>query len=259
MAMNETYTPGYSSNVIEFMSRRSVERQASFLLPHLKSNQRLLDIGCGPATITLGLAQIVSPGEVVGIDMAESQLNLARQNANQNQVQNIQFVSGSIYQLPFGDDEFDVVFSHAVFEHLKAPVAALREIYRVLKPGGLVALRSPDWDGFIIHPFSTELKAAMEYYKTIQTTNGGDVLAGRKLKDWVQQAGFHEAKWSGSFEFTDDIVAISEYLASQLELNAGKCSLDKRTLNQFANAFRQLPSDSAAIFAGSWGEVIARK
>lgn len=129
----------------------------------------------------------------------------------------------------------------------------------MLKPNGLVALRSPDWGGFIVHPPSPELKAAMEFYQKIQTANGGDVLAGRKLKEWTQFAGFHDVKWSGSFEFIDDIVAITEYLASQLEFNAGKFSPDETTLAQFTNAFRQLPLQPGAIFAGSWGEVIAVK
>lgn len=115
--MNETYTPGYSANAVDFMSRRSAEQQARFLLPHLKSGQRLLDIGCGPGTITLGLAKNVAPGEAVGVDLAENQLSVARQNAMQNKIENIRFVSDSIYELPFANEEFDVVFAHAVFEH----------------------------------------------------------------------------------------------------------------------------------------------
>ncbi len=257
--MNEIYTPGYSTNAVDFMSRRSAERQARFLLPHLKSGQRLLDIGCGPGTITVGLAKAVAPGEVVGIDLPESQLSVARQNAAQSKLNNARFVVASIYELPFADETFDVVFAHAVFEHLKEPVSAIKEIHRVLKPGGLVALRSPDWGGFIVHPLSPELGAAMEFYQQIQSANGGDVLAGRKLKEWVIAAGFRKANWSGSFEFSDDIVAITEYLASQLELNAAKekFALDVDILAKFANAFRQLPLQPRAIFAGSWGEVIA--
>ena len=257
--MNETYTPGYSSNAVDFMSRRSAGQQARFLLPYLKSGQRLLDIGCGPGTITLGLAKIVAPGEVTGLDPAESQLNVARQNGAKNKIENARFMAGSIYELPFSGEQFDLVFAHGVFEHLLEPITALREIHRVLKPNGLAALRSPDWGGFIVHPLSSMLEAAMELYQKIQITNGGDVFAGRKLKDWVLSAGFRDAKWSGSFEFTDDLAGITGYLANQLELNAERFSADKNTLAQFTNALRQLPAQPGAIFAGSWGEVIATR
>lgn len=255
----ETYTPGYSAGAVDFMARRSAERQARFLLPHLKPGQRLLDIGCGPGTITMGLAKSVAPGDVTGVDLAESQLGLARANAAKKGIENIRFISCSIYELPFPDGGFDVVFAHAVFEHLKEPVSALREIRRVLKPGGIVALRSPDWGGFIVHPFPPVLRDAMDAYRQIQTANGGDVFAGRKLGEWALAAGFRGAKWTGSFEFTEDIVSITEYLANQLEINAGREGffLDAGTLACYAKAFRQLPLEPGAIFAGSWGEIIA--
>jgi len=126
--VNETYTPGYSASAVAFMSGRSAERQARFILPRLKPGMRLLDIGCGPGTITVGLAAAVAPGPVTGVDMAESQLELARDNAAQNKIENVRFQRASIYELPFTDGEFEVVFAHAVFEHLKEPVAALREV-----------------------------------------------------------------------------------------------------------------------------------
>ncbi len=257
--MREIYTPGYSSAAVDFMARRCAEKQARFLLPHLRSGQRLLDIGCGPGTITVGLARAVAPGEAIGMDLADSQADLARENAMEAGTENVRFISGSIYDLPFDRHQFDVVFAHAVFEHLKEPGPALAEIRRILKPGGMVALRSPDWGGFIAHPPSPDLQAAMECYRAVQTANGGDVHAGRKLKEWAETAGFHDARWSGSFEFTEDIVSITEYLASQLEQSAdnGKLAMDKSLVAQYANACRQLPLQPGAIFAGSWGEVIA--
>ena len=195
------------------------------------------------------------------MDLAESQLELARRHAAENKIQNVRFISGSIYELPFAGETFDVVFSHTVFEHLKEPVSALREIRRVLKPGGIVALRSPDWAGFIVHPLSPALKGALELFQRIQLANGGDVLAGRKLKDWAETAGFRGAKWSGSYDHTDDIPGIAEFLACQLELhgNNGGSSLDRNTLAEYISAYRQLPSQPGALFAASFGELIASK
>ena len=76
--MNETYTPGYAANAVDFMARRSVETHAQFLLPHLKPSLRLLDIGCGPGTISIGLAKAVAPGEVIAVDSGPSQIEEAR-------------------------------------------------------------------------------------------------------------------------------------------------------------------------------------
>jgi SAM-dependent methyltransferase len=147
--------------------------------------------------------------------------------------------------------------------HLKDPIAALRQFHRVLKPGGLVAVRSPDWGGFLVHPLTPEIKAALEYYQKVQSANGGDVNAGRKLKEWAETAGFKNAQWSGSFEFVDELGAISEYLASQLELNVStgfsEDSLQTKSLGKFATALRLLPHQLGALFAGSWGELIAAK
>jgi len=259
--MKETYTPGYTSSAVDFMSRRSAERQARFFLPHLKPGIRLLDIGCGPGTITVGLAKAVAPGEVVGMDLAESQIELARQRAADNKLENARFIAGSIYEMPFGDEGFDAVLAHTVFEHLKEPVPALREIRRVLKPGGLVGLRSPDWGGFIVHPLSPEIRSGMELFESMQTANGGDVLAGRKLKEWTIAAGFREVKWSATFEFTDDVPGISEFLASQMELHAAgeKRQVNGGAIARYADAFRKLPALPGAIFGGAMGEVIAYK
>lgn len=160
--MSETYTPGYSTNAVDFMARRLAETHAQFLLPHLKPEIRLLDIGCGPGTISIGLAKAVAPGEVIAVDLGTSQIEEARKRASDAGLSNLRFQCESVYSLPFKDGEFDLVFAHAVFEHLKEPVAALREIRRVLKPGGLVALRSPDWGGFIIAPETPGLQIAIK-------------------------------------------------------------------------------------------------
>ena len=156
-----------------------------------------------------------------------------------------------------------MVFAHALFEHLKDPIAALSQIHRTLKPGGLVALRSPDWGGFLVHPLTPEIKEALEYYQKVQPANGGDVHAGRKLKEWAERAGFKNAQWSGSFEFVDELGAISEYLASQLESSSvsgfPEDSLERKSLLAFAIALRSLPRQPGALFAGSWGELSASK
>jgi ubiquinone/menaquinone biosynthesis C-methylase UbiE len=246
-AMNETYTPGYSANAVDFMARRSVETHAQFLLPHLKPGIRLLDIGCGPGTISIGLAKAVASGEVIAVDSGTSQIEEARKRALDAGLSNLRFQCESVYSLPFKDVEFDLVFAHAVFEHLKEPVSALREIRRVLKPGGLVALRSPDWGGFIIAPEMPGLQIATKCYTDLQTANGGDIHVGRKFPGLLRIAGLTPKTFSASYECYESAPLIGEYLALRLQTAGAK--------NE-AEAMRQWSRHPDAIFAQAWCEMI---
>lgn len=261
---DETYTPGYTANSSSFMARRTAQNHAAFLLPHLKPGMRLLDCGCGPGTITLGLSQTVAPGHVVGVDREQSQLGAAAARLKAAGVQ-AEFRACSIYELPFPDASFDVVFSHAVFEHLKDPQRAALEVRRVLKPGGLTALRSPDWGGFIVSPGSPMLDRAIEYYRRLQTENGGDVFAGRKLKRLLIEAGFSEVSASGAYESYDPVDSITEYLALRIEASVSQDRVVERgwvteqEIKAMASALRALPAQPDAVFLQAWCEAVGKK
>ena len=113
---------------------------ASFLAPHLRAGMRLIDCGCGPGSITIDLARIVAPGEVVGIDRRQASLSDARTFARERGVANVAFEVANVYQLPFPDRSFDAAFACALLQHLAAPLAALKEMRRVLKPGGVIGI-----------------------------------------------------------------------------------------------------------------------
>lgn len=137
----EAYAPGYSDRVHEEMARRRADEFAGFFLPYLASGMRLLDVGCGPGSVTLDLAALVAPGEVVGVDIEPQQVERARALAAERGVTNARFERGDAYALPFPDGAFDAVFAHAVLTHLRDPLAALMEFRRVLRPGGVVGIR----------------------------------------------------------------------------------------------------------------------
>ena len=245
----ENYTPGYSSNAVDFMSRRTAESHAAFFLSQLKPGMRLLDCGCGPGGITLGLAERVRPGEVVGIDMGGTQLEHAQERAKAANVP-ATFREASVYLLPFPDGDFHAVFSHALFEHLAEPLKALAELRRALRPGGCVGLRSPDWGGFVLHPWSGKLASALADYQDLQRSNGGDVFAGRKLAAWLRQAGFTRVQASASYEIYPSATFIADYLARQL---------DAKGRSHSAAILREWAQEPDALFAQAWFEAIGYK
>jgi len=190
MSPAETYTHGHHESVLRSHRWRTAENSAGYLLPHLTSGQRLLDIGCGPGTITLDLARRVAPGQVVGLDREVTPLIAARASVTEQGVPNVGFTVGDAYQLDFGDGCFDVVHAHQVLQHLTDPVAALREMGRVCKPGGLVAVRDADYAAMTWYPADPRLDRWLELYQRVARDNGGEPDAGRRLLAWAKAAGF---------------------------------------------------------------------
>ena len=153
---------------------------------------RVLDAGCGPGTITRGLARAVTPGgSCTGVDGEASQIELARAHVDAMHG-NLTFEVASIYRLPFAAASFDAVLSHAVFEHLARPHAALAELRRVLRPGGVVGVCSSDWSDAQIDPRGEDVDVALRCHLLLRRKAGGDPYAGARLPGWVAAAGFLE-------------------------------------------------------------------
>jgi ubiquinone/menaquinone biosynthesis C-methylase UbiE len=251
--LQAAYTPGYSPQITQFMARRTAESHAAFFLPYLRPGMTVLDCGCGPGTITLDLARRVAPGQVIGIDQAASQIELAQAAAQEVGMEHVTFRAASIYELPFADASFDAVFSHALFEHLPDPLAALAEVHRVLKPGGWVGLCSPDWGGFLVAPPSPGLGEALHYYMDLQTQNGGNVLAGRYLGQWLTATGFGQVQMSARYECYADRPLIGEYLAAQLD------RVQNATAAQMAQQLRDWQLIPGGLFAQAWVSALGQR
>ncbi|MGI9647819.1 MAG: methyltransferase domain-containing protein, partial [Acidimicrobiia bacterium] len=187
---DEVYTHTHEPVVLASHAARTAEEAAAFLLPHLTPGMRLLDLGCGPGSITVGLARYVAPAPTIGIDQSQDALGAAAALAVEKRVGNVEFRRADVYELPFDDGSFDVVYGHQLMQHLADPVTALIEARRVLSSGGYLAVRDADYQTMTHHPHDPMLDKWLEGYRNLARQNGGEPDAGRRLVEWVRAAGF---------------------------------------------------------------------
>ena len=177
---------------------RTAIQDAAFFLPYLRPGMDVLDVGCGPGGITVGLAGVVAPGKAVGVDFQTTQVEQARALAAERGVVNARFETGDAYQLPFPNGAFDAVFAHAVLMHLREPVRALAEMRRVLRPAGIAGVRDPDLEAVFLAPSSPLLEQRRELHIRVLRHNGGDPSVGRHYRRLLLEAGFSRAEASAS-------------------------------------------------------------
>jgi SAM-dependent methyltransferase len=161
-----------------------------FFTPHLKPGMRLLDCGCGPGSITVDLAALVAPGEVVGCDIRADALAQGRQRARERGLSTVTFEVASVYQLPHADHSFDAAWACAVIQHLDAPLDALKEIRRVLRPGGVVGIV----DGSAPATFRYPTNPLLELWDGLRlreaATGAAPQSTALRLRTLLREAGF---------------------------------------------------------------------
>lgn len=199
-AEKSTYAMGYSDEFTQILHRRNAETHAAHLLPHLRPGSRVLDVGCGPGTISVGLAKAIEPGELHGIDMEESQIEIARASAAAGGHTNTDFQVGDATDLPFEDNSFDAAHTHAVLMHVPDTEKALSEIMRVLKPGGILASREVVTYASFVGPDEAIDDEAWSTFARLVSASGGHPEMGRDLKNAFVEAGFVDVEWSASFD-----------------------------------------------------------
>jgi SAM-dependent methyltransferase len=195
-ADQETYTHGHAASVLRSHTTRTVANSAAYLADRLLPGVDVLDVGCGPGTITADIAARVAPGRVLGIEPVAEPLEQARERAAG--LANAAFAVGDVYALDHADGSFDVVHAHQVLQHLTDPVAALREMLRVCRPGGAVAARDADYAAMTWYPADPRLDRWLEIYHAVARGNGAEPDAGRRLLAWAHAAGAGEVVPSAS-------------------------------------------------------------
>ena len=191
-----TYTHGHAESVLRSHRTRRVENSAAYLLPYLRPDHRLLDVGSGPGTITADLARLVR--EVVAIEITDEAAALTRTELDQQGLVAVDVRVGDAHVLDLADGEVDVVHAHQVLQHLADPVTALREMARVTRPGGVVGVRDSDYAAFAWYPRLPGLDRWLELYRDAARSNGGEPDAGRHLLAWAHAAGLHDVMATSS-------------------------------------------------------------
>ena len=170
---------------------RTVNRDASHVVPHLRPGMRLVDFGCGTGSLTCGFAELVAPAEVLGFDTSEEAIARARSLAAQSGLTNVQFSVSNIYDLDLPADSFDVAHFSAVLMHLKEPEHALQLAFRCLKSGGLLAAREAQKAGdWFSGPCAEAAALFNSIFIEIQTASGRDPYLGKRLADLAREVGF---------------------------------------------------------------------
>ena len=258
------YTMGYSEEFRRLLDRRSLETHGKHLLPHLKSGLRVLDFGCGPGTISVGLARAVEPGEVHGIDMEESQIGLAKAAAEAGGHGNATFHVGDVTNLPFEDDSFDVAHCHAVLMHVPDASAALAEVKRVLKPGGIISSREVIVASCFMEPRIGTMETGWAVFTNLITANGGHPQMGRELKNTFMEAGFIGVRTTASFDAfgtAEDVAFLLGWFFSPNVIAAATAHrlATHEQFKEWRDDLEQWKSHPGAFGALAFGEAIASK
>jgi SAM-dependent methyltransferase len=262
------YTHGHHESVLRSHTWRTAANSAAYLLGSLKPHMRILDIGCGPGTITADLAELVPDGHVTGVDHAPGILDQARATAAARGLGNTDFAVADVHALDFPDDTFCVVHAHQVLQHVGDPVRALREMHRVTKPGGFIAVRDADYAAMTWYPASDGLDDWLELYERVARANGGEPDAGRRLKAWALAAGIGDitattgtwtfatpeerAWWGGLWADRTVASAYADRATRDGHATAGE-------LRAVARAWRDWGAREDGWFAVLHGEILCRK
>jgi ubiquinone/menaquinone biosynthesis C-methylase UbiE len=254
----DAYAPGWNNDAVTMMASRVATERAAFTLPFLRDGMHLLDVGCGPGSLSVGLAEAVAPhGELLGYDTESSQVRTAQATCLASGIVNARFEVASAYELPVKDETIEVYFSHAMFEHLSRPDRALAEAYRVLRPGGALAIAVSDWSRARIEPQTGDVALAMQGHYALRRGAGGDPFAGSRVATWARNAGFEDISEATTLRVDLSYDQLAAYVHARLHTAAREAPV---------NSDLHDAEEAAARWAGTtgsaqqcWVEITARK
>ncbi len=234
-------------------------RMETAILLGIVPGRSALDVGCGTGSLAIELAMKVGPtGRVVGVDLSEMMIATARARADARGIA-AEFFVGDTYALDLPTDSFDAVHCDRVLQHLDDPLTAIREMTRVLVPGGTIVIREPDWDGLFIDGGDAATTRAV---RDALVDGIRQPRVGRTLRRLVLTAGLDVIDFQGAV----GVYAVSRSAAdavwnvrAQLDRAVETGAVDDESARAWWNDLGDL-DDAGQFFAGVVGfRVVGRK
>jgi SAM-dependent methyltransferase len=234
---------------------RSAETHAAALLPHLRAGMVVLDLGCGHAAITTGLADAVRPGLTIGLDIAVKP-------PVDGSADRLVFVTADAHELPFRDESVDAINACGLLQRLRDPIAVLREARRVARPGAVIAVSDIDWDAELIYPSSPLLRRSRDITRRLRRETSPYV--GKRLRWLLIEAGFARCVASAravSYGGPDEVREFADATAAHVEaplfdraVDAGWTTPDERA--SIVRTWRAWGEEPGAFVARVWCEAV---
>jgi ubiquinone/menaquinone biosynthesis C-methylase UbiE len=160
----------------------STSTEESLMKLEIKPDMKIVDVGCGTGSVSFMISPIVGErGVVVGVDSNQHAINYCNEIARGNAILNTKFMLADAMNLDFESHTFDIAYSRFLFQHIKKPKKALREMVRITKRGGTVMVEDCDLFTWLVYPKNESVSKLWHWYESIQVERGTDPEIGRKL------------------------------------------------------------------------------
>lgn len=257
------YKHGYDDYVSRTHAWRTAKNCSAYMLSVIKPTDKILDVGCGPGTITYDLGTYVTQGSVIGVEPTKEIVEEASSKGAENGINNVKFEVASVYRLPYEDDTFDIVHSHQVIIHLKDRVNALKEMKRVTKPNGFVCCRDGDVESLVVYPAKYQDKMK-EFFTNTGLSEHTSTVCGRKLRELALEAGFKPDNINSTasnwcFANDDTREWFAKMYCERLEHSKHGREYNEITKNEIIECLKEWSADRRGWLTMIHGEIVCQK
>lgn len=256
--LTEQYSGGYAKHTLNEFLKRSLDKEGAFIKNYIQTGQTVLDVGCGPGSLSLQITDKVGPqGFVHAVDVHSEQFPT-------HHAENIHFHQASIYELPFAAETFDVILAHAVLYHLPDQHTALIELKRILKPSGLLGIRDAEFGGDVCFPEVKDLDFAWNVVEACFNEAGSDIYFGRKQSSSLLEAGFEVIALSASYDIFCDSAGYSPkgfalFWHDYIQRHGANAGFSRNEVERAQTAVTLWGGQNNAYYGRTRCEAVARK